>query len=222
MKMKATYLIPLVLLGIWNCKQEDKKSTSGPISIEIEKPRKQSQEMESIAQYLGISLSDSVDIESQFHCWIIDENENVANVDVSNAINLFKKISKTGKSDVYPIFGTKTGKKVLVIMSNQGFGGNIRGVFLIDKSSLEIKKVEFDHVAESEGYGAAITLSTFESQFEGTKVNFSTNTYGLKQNGKIIIPGSKLVDGISGATITSRLTVEMINDNLKKYKVFFE
>ncbi|MEC7771518.1 MAG: FMN-binding protein [Bacteroidota bacterium] len=220
--MKAKYLIPLVLLGMWNCKQQDKKSTPDPISIEIEKPRKQSQEMESIAQYLGISPSDSVNIENRIHCWAIDENKNVANVDFSNAINLFKKISKTGKSDVYPIFGTKTGKEVLIIMSNQGFGGNIRGVFLIDKSNLEIKKVEFDHVAESEGYGAAITLSTFESQFEGTMVNFSTNTYGLKQNGKIIIPGSKLVDGISGATITSRLTVEMINDNLKKYKVFFE
>lgn len=220
--MKAKYLVPLVLLGMWNCKQQDKKSVPEPINTTVEKPPKQSQEMEKIAQYLGVSPTDSVDIEAQLQCWTIDENEIVENTDVSTAVALFKNIIKTGKSDVYPIFGIDGKNEVLIIMSNKGFGGNIRGFFLIDKNSLEIKKVEFDHVAESEGYGAAITLSTFENQFEGTQVNFSTNTYGLKQNGKIMIPGSTLVDGISGATITSRLTVEMINDNLKKYKVFFQ
>lgn len=60
---------------------------------------------------MGISPSDTVNIETQLHCWTIDENENVENVDVYKAVNLFKKISKTGKSDVYPIFGTKKIKK---------------------------------------------------------------------------------------------------------------
>lgn len=220
--MKAKYLIPLVLLAMWNCKQQDKKSVPEPITTAVEKPRKQSQEMEKIVHYLGVSPADSVDIETRLQCWTIDENEIVENTDVSTAVNLFKKMIKTGKSDVYPIFGIDGNRELLIIMSNKGFGGNIRGVFVIDKNSLEIKKVEFDHVAESEGYGAAITLSTFESQFEGTQVNFSTNTYGLRQNGKILIPGSTLVDGISGATITSRLTVEMINENLNKYKAFFQ
>mgnify|MGYP001042181210 FL=1 len=220
--MNAKYLIPLVLLGMWNCKQQNEKSVPDPISIDIEKPPKKSLEMERVAQYLGISPSDSVDFETQFHCWTIDENKNLDSVNISEAINLFKKITKTGKSNVYPIFGTDINNEVMIIMSNKGFGGNIRGTFLIDKNTLEIKKVEFDHVAESEGYGAAITLSDFENQFVGTKVNFATNTFGLKQNGKIAIPGSKIVDGISGATITSTLTVEMINDNLKKFEVFFQ
>jgi len=35
--MKAKYLIPLVLLGMWNCGQQDKKSTPDPIPIEVEK-----------------------------------------------------------------------------------------------------------------------------------------------------------------------------------------
>ncbi|WP_318345508.1 FMN-binding protein [Flagellimonas baculiformis] len=146
---------------------------------------------------------------------------NLDSSNVSEAVGLYKKLLKTDKSDTYPIFEVKDHGHVMLLMSDKWFGGNIRGTFLIDKKTLEIKKVQFEHKAESEGFGAAISLSPFEDQIVGMKVDFGENTFGLHQNDKNIIKGNKIVDGISGATLTSRLMVEMVNEALIMYKDYF-
>ncbi|MEE1962751.1 FMN-binding protein [Allomuricauda taeanensis] len=220
MKMNTRYLLLLMLIAFWNCKQKVEKATPEPVFETVKKPEAPSPELGTIAQFMGIA-SDSTVMATQLRSWIIDENGVIDSVDIHKGILLYKKLLITGKGELHPIFGAKDRNETLVVMSNQGYGGNIRGVFLIDKSTLEIKKVAFEHMAESEGYGAAIALPTFEDQFQGTKINWDENTFGLNQNDKTIIKGDKVVDGISGATITSRLTVEMINNGLKKYKPFF-
>lgn len=218
--MNIRYLLPILLISFWNCKQKVEKAIPEPVSETVKKQETPIPELKTIAQFMGIA-PDSLDMETQLQSWTIGKNGELDSIGVQEAALLFKKFLTSSKSDLNPIFETKEGNEAMIVMANQGYGGNIRGIFLVDKSTMEIKKVAFEHVAESEGYGAAIAFSTFEDQFVGSKINWDENTFGLNQNDRTLIKGDKVVDGISGATITSRLTVEMVNDGLKKYKSFF-
>lgn len=71
-------------------------------------------------------------------------------------------------------------------------------------------------MAESEGYGAEINQEAFENQFIGKAIYGDSNSFGLNQAGRTIIEGYTMVDGLSGATITSKAAVEMINNGLLK------
>ncbi|MEQ5792473.1 FMN-binding protein [Muricauda sp. NFXS6] len=220
MKMNNRYLLFIMLFALWNCKQKVEKATPEPVPKTVKKQETPTPELKAIAQFIGMA-SDSLGIPTELQSWTIDKNGELDSIGVQKASLLFKKLLTSSKSNLYPIFEARDGKEALIVMANQGYDGNIRGTFLVDKNTMEIKKAAFEHVAESEGYGAAIAFSSFEEQFVGTKVNWGENTFGLNQNNTTIIKGDKVVDGISGATITSRLTVEMVNDGLKKYKPFF-
>ncbi len=220
--MKTKFLVLLLVPILWNCRQKEEKTPQRPEPILKEESSGHLSGLEGIADFLDISLIDSSDAVSKLRFWKLDQNNIVDSTGITEAVDLYHKFNGPGKRDIYPIFEVKDNTNVMLLMSDKGFGGNIRGTFLIDKNTLEIKKVVFEHMAESEGYGAAISLSSFEDQFVGTKVDFQENTFGLNQNDRTIIKGDKVVDGISGATITSRLTVEMINDALKVYKGFFD
>jgi Na+-transporting NADH:ubiquinone oxidoreductase subunit C len=88
----------------------------------------------------------------------------------------------------------------------------------VDKTTSEITKVAFDHKAESDEYGAdGITLSSFEDQFIGSKIDWTENTFGLHQSGKTLVDGNTTIDGISGATVTSQAVLKMMNEGLQKY-----
>lgn len=94
----------------------------------------------------------------------------------------------------------------------------IQPIFLVDKKSNQILDIAFDHLAESEGYGAEINQEAFENQFIGKAIYGDSNSFGLNQAGRTIIEGYTIVDGLSGATITSKAAVEMINNGLLKYR----
>ncbi|WP_420322006.1 FMN-binding protein [Flagellimonas sp.] len=221
--MGTRFILPaLCVLLLWGCKEKAEKIAEEPTIFEVEKPKKLPRELLKITQFAGVSLSDSIDIHSQIRFKTIDLNGTIDSVNMEKGIELYKKRMKSGKGDLYPIFEVTGMEDVVVTTASKGYGGNIRGMFLIDATSLQIKKVEFEHVAESEGYGATIADTSFENQFMGATVNFGKNSFGLNLNGKILLEGVKTIDGISGATTTSRLTIEMVNNDLKKYKPYFE
>ncbi|TAI48420.1 FMN-binding protein [Flagellimonas allohymeniacidonis] len=219
--MKTKYLFLLLMPLIWSCKEKTEKKDLETVIVEVQETKKLPEELFSIAQFAGLSLSDSVEVNSQMRFLSIAENQSIDSLDMYQAIDLFKDRITKGVTTAYPIFEISESGLIVLTVVNKGYGGNIRGLFLIDKNTLEIKKVAFEHMAESEGYGAAITYSSFENQFVGTKINFQGNSFGLNQDGKDIIKGGKTIDGISGATITSRLTVQMVNEELKKHKNYF-
>ncbi len=221
--MRARFILPLLGVSIlFGCKGKTEKTVPEPTIIEIENPKKILPEMVKIAEFAGIALSDTIDITSQIRFKTIDQSGVVDSLDMDKAIELYKTRMKSGKGDVYPIFEVNGFDDAIITTVSKGYGGNIRGVFLINRNSLEIKKVEFQHLAESEGYGAAISNSSFEDQFVGAMVSFGKNPFGLNQDGKHILSGTKTIDGISGATTTSRLTIKMVNDEFKKYKAYLE
>ena len=60
--------------------------------------------------------------------------------------------------------------------------------------------------------------SIYETQFIEIIINFEKNLFGLNQASKKVIDGNIEIDGVAGATITSKGTVDMMNSELKKYK----
>ncbi|MGW9685748.1 FMN-binding protein [Flagellimonas sp. 2504JD1-5] len=214
-------LLALLILIVLGCKEKTEKEIQKPITVEVEKPKKLPSEIIKIAHFAGISLSDSIDISSRIGFKTLDSSGKIDSVDMGKAIKLYKAWLKSGQNNAYPLFEIKDADDVIITTASKGYGGNIRGTFLINRTSLEIKKTEFEHMAESEGYGAAIANSSFEDQFVGAIIGFDRNSFGLNQNGKQILKGIKTIDGISGATTTSQLTVKMVNDELGKYKGYF-
>lgn len=214
----VTFIVVVLLLG--SCKEKivlQNLNTEQP-EIAIEKPV--SPLWKELAKFADLEVSDSIAVNQLFLFREIDENGVVETVDVNRAMNLYEKMMQRGMATSWPIFEIKNTDSVLLFVQGVGFGGPIWAKVAMDKTSLEIMKIEFDHRAESEGYGAAMTQSSFEDKFVGTKIDLEKNTFTLQNNMEKRVDDGILVDGISGATMTSQAALEMINEGLKKYKGF--
>jgi len=103
-------------------------------------------------------------------------------------------------------------------MQGIGFGGPIWAKVLVDRNTLEIKNIAFDHFGETDGYGVAMTQTSFSDEFIGAIIDLDKNTFIFQKNLDDKKNTAISVDGISGATITSEAAIEMVNEGLKKFK----
>ncbi|WP_339628593.1 FMN-binding protein [uncultured Maribacter sp.] len=220
--MKTKIILLLVVLLFWNCKQ--KPGTEKSKEIEILKEETATvlvpPTMIELGKFADVLLSDKSDINQFIDFKQIDTNQSVTAIDMNTAIALYKKMMKRSKSTSLPIFEIKNTEDVILPIQGVGFGGPIWAKVLVDRNTLEIKKIAFEHFAETDGYGAAITQSPFMDEFTGTKINLDKNTFALQKNMEKRIDDGVMVDGISGATMTSEGAIEMVNEGLKKYKAY--
>lgn len=216
-------LILLVLVPLfWSCKQ---KSETVKPKQEIKKEKeviKLSPILKEIAKFADIPLTDSTDVDPLIDFKAIKKDGILESVPIEEAVSLYRGILKSGESEALPIFEMKNMDYAVLLVCEKGYGGTIWGKLLVDRISQEIKKIEFDHKAESEGYGDGISFSSFENQFVGAKIDFEANSFALNQAGKTIVVGNTTIDGVSGATATSTAVVKMVNDGLKKYRSYLE
>ncbi len=221
MKYRITFL--LFFSVFWNCK--DKPEATILIAESPSQEEKAVQQMSPIVfeltKFADIPLNDSTEIEHLFNFKQIDTGGEVTNVDMNMAIDLYKKMMKREQATLLPIFEIKNKDSAILPVKGIGFGGAIWAKVMIDKNTLEIKKIEFDHNAESEGYGAAMTQASFEKQFIGTVINLEKNSFVLQKYIEKQVDDGTLIDGISGATMTSEAALEMVNEGLKGYKGYF-
>ena len=147
----------------------------------------------------------------------IDENSKVTNSDSEKNTKIYKNIIKGRSTSSLLIFEIIGSDEVILVIPGRGNIGAIWAKILIDNKRKEILKLQFEHMVESEGYGAGITQDSYENQFIGKVSENDSNDFGLKQSGMTLIEGNSMTDGISGATITSKATVEMINQGLQNY-----
>ncbi len=216
MKLLSPFLILLFLIG--GCKQ--KKEVEKP---EIEESKQETKILMSpifkeLVKFGEIKFEEESDISELLDAKKIDTSGVLTDIDIKSGIVLYKEVLNKKTPVAYPIFEISNSKKTILLVRGHGYTGAIWAKILVDKTNLEIQKVQFDHKAESEGYGADITLSSFENKFIGTKISFTSTPFGLIQSDKIIMKGDQKIDGISGATITSEATVKMINDGLLNYQ----
>ncbi|PWL40405.1 hypothetical protein DKG77_06210 [Flagellimonas aquimarina] len=220
MKRKLVFLVLVPLL--WSCKQKTDVVTP---KQEIKKEKeviKLSPIIREIALFADISLTDSTNVNTLVHFRSIDKEGMMESISMEEAVSLYRRTLKSGESNALPIFEIKNTDYTVLLALEKGYGGTIWGKLLVDRTTLEIKKIEFDHKAESEGYGDGISFSSFENQFVGAKIDFEANTFALNQAGKTVVKGNTAIDGISGATTTSAATIKMVNDGLKKHRNYLK
>lgn len=222
--MKAKLVVLLILPLLWNCKE--KKDTAQP---QIEEVKQQAESVTTLpaiirglAKFAEPTFSDSTNIDALMIFKELDANGSVNPIDMTRAVGLYKAMTRPGQVTAMPIFEIKNTDNSILPLQGKGFGGAIWANVLVDKKTLEIKKVAFEHKAESEGYGAAFTQNTFENQFIGTKINLDQKTFNLQKAIEKRTDDGTIIDGISGATMTSKGAVEMMNEGLRKYRNYLE
>lgn len=215
--MKRIFTVLVLTVIIFSCKQKTKVAPQEQVVKEVEQTYQLPSTIKEVATFANISLTDTTDLDTIMQFKSMDET-GLNPISMEQAVLLYKEAINTPQTKVLPIFEIKNPTNSVLILSGKGHSGSIWAKLLVNRTTLEIKKVEFGHKSESEGYGAAITLSSFEDQFVGAKIDALQNTYGLNQSGRKMIEGTVAADGLSGATITSQAVVQMCNEGLLNYK----
>jgi Na+-transporting NADH:ubiquinone oxidoreductase subunit C len=218
--MKTSVIFFIVVIAFWSCKH--KPETQKPRTEVIVKEEKAIPKVPvvliKLGEFANVKLSD-VSLVNEFMVFKqIDTNNTVTTIDMNKAVALYRKMTQREHLVSLPIFEIRNTDNAILIIQGVGFGGPIWAKVLVDRTSLEIKKVEFEHKAESEGYGAAMTQSYFEEKFVGAKIDLEKNTFILQRNKERRMDDGTIIDGISGATMTSQAALEMVNLELKNYK----
>ncbi len=204
---------------IWSCKE--KPVINKPFN-EVKVTRQITPEIKELLQFAKIPFTDTTTVSRLIQFKLIDENGEVRLSDSEENTKAYRNLIKGKATSVLPIFEIIGSDQVILVVQNRGNIGNIWAKILLNKKSKETLDISFDHMAESEGYGAGITLGTFENQFVGKVLDPVSNSFGLNQKGKVLIMGVHMIDGISGATITSKATVEMMNRGMQKYQNYLD
>ena len=213
----------LVFFG-WACKEKPDKVK--PKVEEAKKPSKAiikvSPTIKELAKFADLPLTDATDINELILFREIDINGVVTEIDDDRAVALYKKMTKRGAAISFPIFEIKNNDTAIIPLQGVGFGGAIWAKVLIDRNTLEIKKIAFEHKAESDDYGGAMTQTSFENQFIGKKINLEEKTFWLQKAIEKSNDDGHLIDGISGATVTNEGIVEMLNVGLQRYRNYLQ
>lgn len=139
------------------------------------------------------------------------------------------KKEEEGGSPELPVFRALVNGDTLTIFPMQGKGlwGPIWGYISLKNDFNTIAGAVFDHKSETPGLGAEISLPEFQQQFIGKHLFDQAGSFVSVKVVKGGVKGSKIpedngVDAISGGTITSNGTSNMIFDCLSIYMTFIE
>ena len=218
--LKTILIILLVL--VWSCKQTPKAEK--PLVEEGKQETKDAQKLSPIARHLasfaGLTVSDTSKLDQSVIFKKINENGDVESIDLKTYLAIYKIVVNGNQKIALPIFEIRNSDKTIISSGGAGFTGAIWANMLVDRKTQKIVKIQFDHKGESEGYGAQMTQTSFEDRFAGTEIGRKTNTFGFNNGGQDILGGNRMIDGISGATTTSRAAIDMINEALKRYEEY--
>ena len=149
------------------------------------------------------------------------EEEKPVQIDLKNQINLKPEERKL---PLY-IYADESDKKHYIIpLRGTGLWGPIWGYISLEDDFNTVYGATFDHKSETPGLGAEISEMPFQKQFEGKKIMegdkfVSVNVW--KTTFKSPLGAEHRVDGISGGTITSDGTSEMLKNCVAPYVSYF-
>jgi Na+-transporting NADH:ubiquinone oxidoreductase subunit C len=125
------------------------------------------------------------------------------------------------------LYETEEGRTVYILpLRGTGLWGPIWGFISLEDDFNTVFGANFDHQGETPGLGAEISTNEFFDQFPGKKifgeeldqVALKVVKFGTEPNR----PSEHRVDGISGGTITTVGTSDMIRDGIMRYQRYFE
>jgi Na+-transporting NADH:ubiquinone oxidoreductase subunit C len=144
-------------------------------------------------------------------------------------VEVGKEFKKDPKDRIYPVFEklNEDGSLQCYILPIYGNGlwDRIYGYVAIEKDENTLVGAVFDHIGETPGLGARITEKKFQDRLIGKKIKDENgNLVGI-----IILKGESNnpsspheIDGLSGATITSKGVQKMIYNYMNHYQPFFD
>ena len=171
--------------------------------------------------------------------WSIEEVNEVYEKYI-NGIVLDKNGNKTDKNpkdidadkdnNFFPIYLHEVNEKILgyvIPISGKGLWATLYGYFAIETDCKTAKGITFYKHGETPGLGGEVEKSWFKNNFIGKKfVDENNSLVGIQ-----VLKGSvdetskeayRQVDGISGATITSKGLEVFLKEDLKKYEPYFK
>ena len=175
--------------------------------------------MRDIGHFIDSTFTDSTDLSSIVDFKYMDINKKIKECSIEKSIELYSKIIHSDSCTEFPIFEVKNSNTSVLIVGDKSQWATIWAMYLIDRNSKTIKKVEFYYKAEVPGLGVGISNTEFEEQFINLPIPINGHSFGLKQDEKIIIQGGNLIDGISGATLSSKTVIE-ISNKLELFKEY--
>lgn len=144
-------------------------------------------------------------------------------------IDLKEEMAKAPQQRRLPlyVFTEKDGKKYYIVpLWGVGLWGPIWGYISLQEDFNTVYGSFFDHKSETPGLGAEIAELPFQTQFQGKKIMSDEGQFVsvnvVKKTDKVSYGNEHRVDAISGGTITSRGTNDMIKNCTAPYLAYFE
>ncbi len=127
----------------------------------------------------------------------------------------------------YPIYTDQENgvtKGYAIPISGKGLWSTLYGYFAIEPDGITAKGITFYAHKETPGLGGEVEKPWFQKNFIGKKfINESGKLIGIEVvKGKSDPENLYQVDGISGATVTSKGVEKFLLNDLKKYEPFFK
>ena len=123
-----------------------------------------------------------------------------------------------------PAYISNSKNAIIIPISGKGLWSTLYGYLAVDLTNYStVKGITFYQHGETPGLGAEITKEWFKSGFIGKELYFENQLKSIS----VLKPGQAnnadlyAVDGISGATITSRGVEDLLNRDLLRYEPFF-
>ena len=175
--------------------------------------------MRDIGHFIDTTYTDSTDLSSIVDFKYLDMNKKINDCSLEKSTELYSKIIHSDSCTEFPIFEVKNSNISVLVIGKKSQWATIWAMYLVDRNSKTIKKVEIYYKAEVPGLGVGISSTEFENQFINLPIQVNGHSFGLKQDEKIIIQGESVIDGISGATLSSKTIIEVSN-NLELFKEY--
>lgn len=222
--MKKIAIFLLLPFLFWSCKEisKTKKQSIAPLETVTDPLQKTNPTLQELLQFAEISKDETTLKDGLLEFKVVDKTGNSTSLDWDKGLALFKSFPKDPKRDNFPVMEIKDSDRVIIMFKGKGFGGTIWAKLLIDQQTDEILKIKFGHKAETDGYGAEIVKASFQDQFIGKKLKGSATSFGLEQSATKSNEDIYPIDGISGATVTNKGVVEMMNNGLTTYGKYLE
>jgi Na+-transporting NADH:ubiquinone oxidoreductase subunit C len=145
------------------------------------------------------------------------------------AIELKDQITKAPAERKLPLYiytGEGNKKYYIIPVRGTGLWGPIWGYVSLENDFNTVYGAYFDHKGETPGLGAEIAEKPFQEQFQGKEIMSDEGEFVsvnvIKSASKSALDKEHRVDAISGGTITSNGTDEMLKNCLAPYVAYFE
>jgi len=184
-----------------------------------------------ILSVLGLAENKDVDAQTIFDLY--DNNVKTFVVDLEGKLvsgEIAEEIDPRSQPDLLPVYARQDGEMIsayCIPTQGKALWSTVKGYIALEQDLNTVKGITFYSHGETPGLGGEIDKSWFTDGFKGKSIlNNAGETVSIhivkgKLRGDEKGP-EHLIDGISGATLTTKGLNQFIKTTLKKYEPYFK